>query len=95
MPFTLISGTFSQDISHKLSIILKAPIYKMLSRQSSDRKLHVVAAENFVVDQIFIVMSSVFCSSCLNDALMELLLFINFCKLSSNARLTVGSATKC
>jgi len=93
MPFTLISGTFSQDISHKLSIILKVPIFKMLSRQSSDRKLHVVAAENFAIDEIFIIMASEFNSSCLNDALMELILFINLCKLSSNAKLTVGSAT--
>ena len=93
MPFTLISGTFSQDISHKLSIILKVPIFKMLSRQSSDRKLHVVAAQNFAMDEIFIIMASEFNSSCLNDALMELILFINLCKLSSNAKLTVGSAT--
>ena len=93
MPFTLISGTFSQDISHKLSIILKVPIFKMLSRQSSDRKLHVVAAENFAIDEIFIIMASEFNSSCLNDALMELILFINLCKLSSNTKLTVGNVT--
>lgn len=59
MSFSLISESYSQDITHNLSDILNIPIYKMISRQRTDRKIQLIVTENFIVNETFIVMSSV------------------------------------
>jgi phosphoribosylpyrophosphate synthetase len=92
MSFSLISESYIQDITHNFSDILNIPIYKMISRQRTDRKIQLIVTENFIVNVTFIVMSSVKHSACLNDAFMELIFLINFCKIISNLKLTVGNA---
>lgn len=92
MSFALISESYSQDLIHKLSNILNVPIFKMVSLQRFNRKIQLIASENFIVDEIFIVMASIAHAHYLNDALMELMFFINFCKTKSKAKLNLGSA---
>lgn len=93
MSFTLISGIFSQNTAYKLSAVLKIPICKVLPHQKLDRKFGVIAPDVLQADEIFVLASSVFNSSCFNDAVMELMLIINICRNRSKARITAGKKT--
>lgn len=94
MTFAIVSGFSSHEFAYKLSIISKVPICRLLSRQKLNQKLQVIASEKFYGDEIFILISSAFYSSYLNDALMELLFVVNIFKHKSKAKLTIGNETK-
>lgn len=90
MSIAFITSAISQEISNLISIMLNIPVHAMFAQQRPNRKLQILASATLQVDEIFIL-SSIFCSSRINDTLLEVLFLINTCKLKSKAKLTLST----
>lgn len=90
MSFNLISGYSCSMLSLLLAKHLNVPILKMFGHLSRSRKVDVLSAEIPKYNEIFIIEMSCIELNNVNDALLELMLIINFCRSTSNAKINVG-----
>lgn len=89
--FALLTGNSHPDLARKISEYLKIPITQMVVDQFSNGEIHVQIHENIRKKNVIIVqtgLSDPEHNFSVNDAIMELLVIANACKLSSAESIT-------